>query len=172
MENWKKYLLSENQSKVYYWQTARGPWRGMPVEFGVTHVPKAKPRPHGDGKLEEIFEMVRKEKFPDRPSRLNCVFLCDSLGDESYCSEWNGRSLFATVETYKVELREDHGPYKIFKADADIWSVATDVAERSGVSDPHITDLAEEYWKDQKVFYYGEILVEGPPEAIVIIGKK
>ena len=76
LENWREYL-KEEASKIYYWQT-RGPWKSeSQIEFGVTHVPKATPRQQD--RIEEIFEEVRKEKFPDRPSRLNCAYLCENL---------------------------------------------------------------------------------------------
>ena len=57
-ENWRQYL-KENKNKTYYWQTT-GPWKSdSEIEFGVTHVPEATPRPNADGLIEEWFEETR-----------------------------------------------------------------------------------------------------------------
>ena len=164
LENWREYLREGPESKRYFWQT-RGPWKAeSQIDFGVTHVPRANPRGKLAGRAEEIFEEVRREQFPDRPSRLDCVFLCENLeGMEgrSFCS-YPARN---DGETYEVELR---GNYNIFKTDSEYWTEAV----WRGEDEENVRRWAEEYWKgpDEGGPIFAEILVS-PPEAAVIIRK-
>ena len=159
LENWRGYLKEEN-SKIYYWQT-RGPWKSeSQIEFGVTHVPKATPRQQD--RTEEIFEEVRKEKFPDRPSRLNCVYLCENLKGyegKSFCS-YPARE---DGETYEVELR---GDYNLFKTNSEYWTEAVMRGDEESAR-----SYAEAYWKGaDKYVTFLEILVS-PPGAAIIVKK-
>jgi len=162
LENWQKYLNEVLGNKRYFWQTT-GPWKAeSQIEFGVTSVPRANPREKFEGRAEEIFEEVRKEKFPDRPSRLNCVFICENL--EGY----EGRSFCSYPargdgETYEVELR---GNYKIFKTDSEYWTEAV----WKGEDEENMRRYAEAYWEGSDSPTFAEILVS-PPEAAVIVGK-
>jgi hypothetical protein len=177
MENWRRYL-NESTAKTYYWQIP-GPWKGeSQIEFGVTHVPKARPRGSfersrpSDVRVEEIFEEVRKNQFPSRPSRLNCVFLCEHLGgmsgpdgegggDGSFCSE-DGK------ETYEVTLR---GNYNLFKADAEFWTEPVEKYEWGKIDEEGVKEWAEIYWKgDPNYTSFGEIIVS-PPESAIIMRK-
>jgi len=162
LENWRNYLNEVLGSKRYFWQT-RGPWKAdSQIDFGATSVPRANPREKFEGRAEEIFEEVRKEKFPDRPSRLNCVYICENLeGYEggSFCS-YPARD---GGETYEVELR---GNYKIFKTDSEYWTEAV----WQGEDEENIRRYAEAYWEGSDMPTFAEILVS-PPEAAVIVGK-
>tara|TARA_Y100000034_G_scaffold117909_2_gene157946 strand:+ start:1476 stop:2078 length:603 start_codon:yes stop_codon:yes gene_type:complete len=158
-QGWEHRARRDN--KIYYWQS-RGP-----VLSPLDHVPKANPREHGDGKYEEIFEEVRKAKFPDRPSRLNCVFLCENLkgfAGGSYCSKerfsWN------PGETYKVKLT---GGYNIFKTNSEYWTEAVD-RNISNFNEDDVKSWAEAYWEGDISPSMGEVLVS-PPEAAIIVGK-
>ena len=156
LENWRQYL-NEAQGPVYYWQT-KGPWKAeSQIEFGVTHVPKAKPF---NMPIEEIFEEVRKREFSSRPSRLDCVFLCENFDWNSFChyrpDNWEGN------ETYVVELR---GKYNAFKTDAEHWTQAVNASDEA-----HIERLAVAYWSAEVEPTAAEVLVY-PPEAAIIVGK-
>ena len=158
LENWRQYL-NEAQGPVYYWQT-QGPWkRDSQIDFGKTHVPKAKPRPQA--RIEEIFEEVRRSQFPSRPSRLNCVFLCENFDWNSFCNyrpdNWEGN------ETYVVELR---GEYSAFKTDAEYWTQAINASD----DEARIERLAAGYWSAEVEPTVAEVLVS-PPEAAIIVGK-
>ena len=156
IENWKTYINEiekKDFDKVYYWQTS-GPYRGQ-VEFGVTHVPKAIPRQSGN--VEEIFEAVRKEFYPERPSRYDCVFLCENL------EGFSGRSFCRFPakddgETYEVKLQ---GDFKVFRANAEYFTEAVfrkDMAE----------EYAHEYWKGKESnITFLEVLVSPPQSAII-----
>ena len=156
-ENWREYL-NEEDSKIYYWQTM-GPW-SHPEDAIGQHVPKATPRQRD--RIEEIFEEVRKEKFPDRPSRLNCVYLCENL------EGWEGKSFCSYParndgETYEVELR---GDYNLFKTNAEYWTEAVMRGDEESAR-----SYAEAYWEgDVEYVTFLEILAT-PPEAAIIVGK-
>tara|TARA_Y100000310_G_C20576670_1_gene760770 strand:- start:191 stop:694 length:504 start_codon:yes stop_codon:yes gene_type:complete len=160
LPEWRKYL-KEEASKIYYWQT-QGPWLHPEDPIGQ-HVPKARPRQEDGGRIEDIFEAVRKEKFPDRPSRLDCVYLCENV------KGWEGRSYCRYPasdggETYEVELR---GDYNLFKANAEFWVAALERVD----NESETRSFAESYWKGAgKSVTFLEILVS-PPEAAVIVGR-
>jgi len=165
LENWKRFI-NENEGKVYYWQTM-GPWKGeSAIALGAAHVPQAKPRETAGGLIEELFEEVRKEKFPDRPSRLNCIFLCENLegySGGSFCS-YPARG---DGETYEVELR---GQYKLFKTNSEYWTEAVIGYDRSK-DENRARGWAEAYWEgDVGPGSMAEILVS-PPEAAIIVRK-
>ena len=154
--------IKEGPQQTYYWQTT-GAWSGADrIRPGNTHVPKTNPRSQGDGKVEKIFEEVRREQFPDRPSRLSCVYLCKNLDGHSggsfcrYPAPGNG-------ETYEVRLK---GEYNLFEADADYWTEAVMSFERG--DEQRVRTLAEEYWEgDDTYMGSGEILVSPPESAII-----
>jgi len=165
-ENWRQYL-KEKKNTTYYWQT-RGPWKSdSEIEFGVTHVPRSKPREVANGLIEEIFEKVRRKYAQmSAPSRLNCVFLCDSLEGGSYCRYPAPEG----GETYKVELRLANWHYKPFKTNSEYWTEA--VMQYSRYKDEgEVERWAKAYWEgDANPTTFGEILVS-PPEAAIIVGK-
>ncbi len=163
LENWRQYL-NESPDKTYYWQT-RGPWKSeSQIEFGVTHVPKARPRPQT--RIEQIFEEVRKNQFPSRPSRLNCVYLCENL------KGWEGKSFcsyppHSDGETYEVKLR---GNYNLFKTNSEYWTEA-EVAYTRNKREDDVERWAKSYWDDDDGMpTFTEILVS-PPESAIIIRK-
>ena len=166
-ENWRQYMTEQYEMKntIYYWQT-KGSWTSEDaVDLGQTHVPQAKPREQADGLIEEIFEEVRKESFPDRPSRLNCVYLCDNLegfSGGSFCSY----SEHGDGETYEVEL---HGDYKIFKTNSEYWTEAV-MGYFNYKNEDDVKRWAKTYWEGDDNPTFGEILVS-PPEAAIIVEK-
>jgi len=162
LENWRQYL-NEKQGVTYFWQT-RGPWKSeSQIEFGVTHVPKAKPF---NMPIEKIFEEVRKTKFSDRPSRLNCVYLCDNV------KGWDGKSFCSYPasgdgETYQVQLK---GNPIVFKTNSELWTEAVFSFQRYEDED-RVRDYAYDYWEgDTEYGTFLEILVS-PPESAIIVAK-
>ena len=160
-ENWRKYL-NEDQGVTYFWQT-RGPWKAeSQIDFGTTHVPQAKVF---NMPLEKIFEEVRKANFPDRPSRLNCVYLCENVegwDGDSFCSY----PASGDGETYQVQLR---GEYKIFKTNSEYWTEASLAYQRYKDEDS-ARRWANTYWKGDAEEGPLELLVH-PPEAAIIVAK-
>lgn len=161
LENWRKYL-KEAQDVTYFWQT-KGPWKAEnQIDFGTTHVPKAKPF---NMPIEEIFEEVRKTNFRDRPSRLDCVYLCENVkgwkGD-SFCS-YPARG---DGETYQVQLK---GSPNVFKANSEYWTEAV-VAYQRYKDEDSVRRWAYTYWKGDVEEGPLELLVH-PPEAAIIVAK-
>ena len=161
LENWRKYL-NEEQGVTYFWQT-KGPWKAeSQIDFGTTHVPKAKPF---NMPIEEIFEEVRRTKFPDRPSRLNCVYLCENVEGwkgNSYC-DYPARN---DGETYQVQLK---GNPNVFKTNTEFWTEAVFAFQRYKDEDS-VRRWAYAYWEGDVEEGPLEILV-GPPESAIIIAK-
>ena len=162
LENWRQYL-NEKQGVTYFWQT-RGPWKAeSQIEFGVTHVPKAKPF---NMPIENIFEEVRKADFSDRPSRLDCVYLCDNV------KGWDGKSFCSYPargdgETYQVQLK---GNANVFKTNSEHWTEAV-VAYQRYKDEDSVRRWANAYWEgDTEYGTFLEILVS-PPESAIIVAK-
>ena len=174
-ENWRQYL-EENKNKTYYWQTT-GPWKSdSEIEFGITHVPEAIPRPNVDGLIEEWFEEARKEVTNYAPTRLKSVFLCDELGGNNYCKY----PAPGGGDTYlvKTELLSWH--FKPFKADSMWWTEAVrgyeKIQKRGGdnwANDSYdwVKEMATEYWKGNSTDSPAWEIIVSPPNAAIIVGK-
>ena len=173
-ENWRRYL-KENKNKIYYWQTT-GPWKGdSEIQFAVTHVPKANPRPDAGGLIEEWFEETRRKVTNYAPSRLNSVFLCEGLGGSNYCAPGAGGG-----DTYlvKIELLSWH--FKPFKADSMWWTEAVrgyeKIQKRGGdnwATDSYdwVKEMATEYLKVNSTENPAWEIIVSPPDAAIIVEK-
>ncbi|MDA3855506.1 MAG: DUF2441 domain-containing protein [Candidatus Woesearchaeota archaeon] len=97
---------------------------------------------------EELFENVRKAEFPQRPSRLNSVYLATSLE--------------FTTGRKNIYLVKCEG--KIFLTDQNIFSAASNYAK----SKKEEIDYARAYWGENPVnrLERPEILVEGKAQII------
>jgi len=99
--------------------------------------------------IEVIFENIRLREYPERPSRLNCIFLCpnvDSLRNFLNVTQRRFHLL------YEVELI-DNNP-KMFETD---WKVLP----RNNVNLAAVKEAAHKYWAPQNVRNdQKEILVE------------
>jgi len=56
---------------------------------------------------EDVFEKVRRKKFPDKPDRLESIFLCETKDDLSGFIAANNRGLDIL---YEVELLDNNKP--------------------------------------------------------------
>jgi hypothetical protein len=85
---------------------------------------------------EQIYEKIRQQNFPNRPSRLECIFLCETEEEAKLFKERTGR-IFDLI--YKVRIVDTEKP--IFRADWDKVKFA----------DPDDTGALEkrayEYWE-------------------------
>lgn len=89
---------------------------------------------------EFIFENIRVETYPERPSRLSCLFLCEDLASAKDFQEKNGR---INDIIYEVEIV---GKDEVFRTD---WSILNKCNENPKVS--NIKELAEKYWKGVEI---------------------
>ena len=102
---------------------------------------------------EEVFERVRLNKFPDAPSRFNCVFLFqDLISAKFFNSSWN---------KYKSYL------YEIEVLNGKPYLVEMDLLECNGRDYSTIEACAEKYWSKtcHKESCTLEVLVNG--DAVV-----
>jgi len=153
---WEQFVKEANNKNRYYW-FSRGPVKEGLIEFGKTNVPQTQPR---NKKMEELFEKVRREVNSTAPSRLNCVYLCETIGGDSFCSKGD---LNSNSEAFIVELR---GDYTLFKTNSEFWTEAVFASDRE-VS----LYWAKQYWQPEQSDYgMAEILIS-PPESAIIVGR-
>lgn len=101
--------------------------------------------PRANKRIEEIFERVRKEKFPNRPSRYTCIYVSDDP---------RKISIHGTVYAVKVEGIA-------FRTDQEAYTAAF-----FKESDADVESWAEAYWEGCRGIE-PEVLVEG---RVTIIG--
>ncbi|CAH6852417.1 conserved hypothetical protein [Vibrio chagasii] len=89
---------------------------------------------------ELAYEEVRKEKFPEKPSRLECIYLCSSEHELREFMDQNGR-MFDIA--YEVELVDDASRSHI------------GCLETSNIGDHdnfmHFKSMAERYWSGENI---------------------
>lgn len=127
-------------SKEYYWH-ARESGKVSP---GFLVPPARTWQSPRHRELESIFEQVRKEKYPNRPSRIGARFVCPAL--EGFCS-WS--------PVYKVLVEG-----KTFIADAEMYTMAIELLEK-GAPKERIRSLADQYWKYDHKGHSQEVVVQG-----------
>ncbi|MGD1961861.1 MAG: DUF2441 domain-containing protein [Fulvivirga sp.] len=105
-------------------------------------------------KLESIFEEVRADHYPDLPSRLEAIFICDSLSDLQNFHRTAERTLDIC---YEVKLIDTDAP--ILKTD---WDLA-------GLYETDTTDVlhkkAHQYWQAKNI-KRPEILTLSPVQIV------
>lgn len=129
----------------FYW-SARGDASQIKPGFKV---PKTKPRVTP---VEAIFEQVRKEHYPDRPSRLTAIYVCPELG--GFCKP--GSKDWDTMQPTSIFEVRVQG--ETFLANAELFSKA-----RENEHDPeYVEDIAKSYWNPKGIpRFFPEVLVEG-----------
>lgn len=97
-------------------------------------------------RIEETFELVRRNLFPDRPSRYTCIYAAP------------------TVEAARSWRR--HRPYiyaavltgNIFAADSELWTLAIECSDRPD----RVVEIANAYWSGTPGYpTLVELLVDG-----------
>ncbi len=105
---------------------------------------------------EQIYEKVRQDNFPDKPSRLECLFLCETIEESKLFKERNNR-IFDLI--YKVRLNDESKA--TFRAD---WEKVKFVDIDS------IESIAHEYWSGVNISR-PEILTLSSVEIIDLINS-
>lgn len=99
--------------------------------------------------LEDLFEEVRRNEFPQRPSRLNCVYVADKPEK-------------ALQKDYLYQVIADGN---LFLTDQNLFTFAGSYAKNKN----ELIDYARSYWSEIKRSYdRPEILVEGEVKIIKI----
>ena len=84
---------------------------------------------------ELLFEKVRCEKFPHKPSRFECVFTCQILSDfDIFIDKYNRTSGYR----YEVELIDPSLPSHVGDYTLCHW--------QHGVTYKDLKDVANKYW--------------------------
>lgn len=83
---------------------------------------------------ELIFEEIRKELFPDKPSRLKCLFLSKTLDENS---EWE--SIFKRINRKPLQLLKLEVEGNIFEGDSSLI-----LRQNNSIDDK--VNQAKEYW--------------------------
>jgi hypothetical protein len=96
--------------------------------------------------MEKVWEDVRREHYPDRPSRVGNTFICP---DYKSAVKWVGHSHWRIFEVKYSG--------KAFRGDARWWNMRGRDYE----------EWAHEYWKGQpRGGEYPELIVKGPVEIV------
>ena len=98
---------------------------------------------------ELIFEEVRKEINHELPSRLKCLYVCDSLEE---IEQW--LNIFKRTNKKDYQILELELTGKVFTGDASYIL-------RQNISLNKKREQAKEYWNGNKINSYNETLFEG-----------
>jgi len=98
---------------------------------------------------ELIFEEVRKEVNDELPSRLKCLYVCESLEE---IEEW--LNIFKRTNKKDYQILELELTGKVFTGDASYIL-------RQNISLNKKRQQAKEYWNGNKINNHNEILFEG-----------
>ena len=105
---------------------------------------------HGPGVLSElVWEVVRLREFPDRPSRLDCMFFWQT---ESEARNWLSFRTWPSA-LYEVEVIEHRAS---FLTDINRMEYSSEVVTVSGMM-----DQARRYWAGTAGAKMTEVLLEG-----------
>ena len=105
---------------------------------------------HGPGVLSElVWEIVRLGEFPDRPSRLDCIFLWQT---ESVARDWLAIRTWPST-LYEVEVIEHRAS---FLTDPNRTELSSEVVTVAGMM-----DQARTYWTGTAGSHSSEVLLEG-----------
>lgn len=106
---------------------------------------------------EYILEQVRKEKYPDYPSRMACLYCVRNLQETE-----NWIEVFNRTNKKPLQIVKMKATGKIFDGDAKYIL-------RDALSIGHKIDLAEKYWSGVSENPINESLFEGEVEVVEII---
>ena len=110
---------------------------------------------HGPGVLSElVWEVVRLREFPDRPSRLDCMF---SWQTESEARHWLSFRTWPSA-LYEVEVIEHRAS---FLTDLNRLELSPEVVTVTGMM-----DQGRKYWAGTPGSNSGEVLLEGRVRVI------
>ena len=105
---------------------------------------------HGPGVLSElVWEVVRLREFPDRPSRLDCMFFWQT---ESEARNWLSFRTWPSA-LYEVEVIEHRAS---FLTDINRMELSSEVVTVAGMM-----DQARTYWTGTAGWDRSEVLLEG-----------
>ena len=137
---------------------------------------------------ETIFEEVRRAEFPDHPSRLDCLFLCEGEEQARLYATTHGFVApdFGIFEIQPLELRPASDD--VAAKDAEAWGIATDdfrslcvprrhranarLLECNMADDDALREVARRYWAGEETApgALTEVLFRGFFEVVRYVG--
>lgn len=110
---------------------------------------------------EQIYEKIRVASYPDKPSRLECIFLCETLEEATNFRNETQR-IFDII--YKVKLVDSHAT--IFRTD---WK---NIGFNNNENTHSLEVKAKKYWEylESDVIEHVEILTLSKVEIIENLG--
>jgi len=149
-----------------YLKKANGKYYWSPRDQGLVkpgfRVPPARlplhPTRPEHKRVEAIFEKVRREQFPNRPSRIGAKFVCPSL------KGWCKPKVVGTGSgsgIYEVSVSG-----KVFETDSEYYTEAA-FAAGSRADDETLSSWAESYWEGRSgAPFFPEVVVQGTVTVI------
>lgn len=111
---------------------------------------------------ETVLENYREKYFIDKPSRLNCIYLCEShQATREFIDSAPGRE---RDHIYKVEIVNNQ--YKLHRGD---YNLVTSCWDKSKYLQECMELMTKEYWGTQDPKNNVEILVDSPVRVVDII---
>lgn len=124
-------MASTRDDGMYYWRSDKQ----LPIGARINRW-KGRPGNEQWQKMEAIFEEVRKEIAPDKPSRMGCSFVCNKLN--SFCRRGErGEHLYVVKAV---------GDYDECVVNSEYITEAIFGYQRSG-NPSHVEDWARAYWE-------------------------
>ena len=127
-----------------------GPMAEQTFDLSVPRKVLCLDRIHGPGVVSElVWEVVRLREFPDRPSRLNCMFFWQT---ESEARNWLSFRTWPSA-LYEVEVIEHRAS---LLTDMNRMELSSEVVAALGMM-----DQARTYWTGTAGSHSSEVLLEG-----------
>lgn len=99
-----------------------------------------------DYRIEHDCELVRKNYFPNSPSRLSAIF---AFGDMERCKQVSMKYGWPLSQVRKFELMENELT-RVLKANMEIISLARHAYANSGIDQQTIESIWKAYWNNER----------------------
>lgn len=110
--------LENTTPRLYYWLASQQLAAGSVVEPGTWYKIVSNSSGHSHALMEEVYERIRAESYPLRPSRQKSMYLFD---DESIAAKFKNDNGWDHTDLYKVEITDPHA--KQTKLNSDLVSI-------------------------------------------------
>lgn len=145
----------------YYWLASQQLAAGSVVEPGTWYKIVSNTSGHNHALLEEVYERVRAQEFPDMPSRQKSMFIFEN---KAVALNFKQENSWGHTDLYEVTV--ENAGSKHAKLNADLVSIGISGRLRTTAE---LIDVARSYWQTANDSCRSpELLFESP---IKIIGK-
>ena len=110
------------------------------------------------GIRELVVEMIRLKKFPNYPSRLNCLYVSESYED---IIKW--KQIFESYKRNIVQIVKLNANGNYFAGDGDL------LPKEDAISLDKKINQAITYWENKSIPTLPEVLIDGDIEIVQII---